>query len=88
MNDTQRLDAFESYGLFLTQHSELAAGVWSHRWVCRFDIDKEVESGSLREVIDLAVATIQGGEHAVEEGLQQEDHQQEHCQREGVGQAN
>lgn len=64
MNDTQRLDAFESHGLFLTQHAYLENGVWFSQWVCHYGLDQKIEAGSLREVIDAAILQIQGEENA------------------------
>lgn len=84
MNDTQRLDSLDLHGLCITRLDELQGGKWSSRWVCHFGIDQSVTAMTIREALDKAVAIIEEGEsHVAEEGLQQEDHQQEHFQREG-----
>lgn len=61
MNDTQRIDALSNHGLCVVQLMELKDGNWSVRWVCHFGIDQKVEALTIREAIDLAVATIARG---------------------------
>lgn len=59
MDDSQRLDSLATYGLCVAQLASFIEGEWSYRWVCHFGIEQRVEAPSIREVIDLAVATIE-----------------------------
>lgn len=61
MNDTQRLDSLDLHGLCITRLDDLKDGAWSSRWVCHFGIEQVVEAPTIREVLDLAVTTIEIG---------------------------
>jgi hypothetical protein len=61
MNDTERLDALETYGLCVASHDALRHGQWTRLWVCTYDVNKCVIGGSIRDVIDAAVLDITTG---------------------------
>lgn len=57
VNDTQRLDALNDYGLCLTTQDSLVEGVWHRQWICAYG-DSAVISSTLRKAIDAAVLDI------------------------------
>lgn len=57
MNDTQRLDALNDYGLCIATHDTLNHGEWSRVWVAQYG-DRVMLGPTIREVIDAAVLDI------------------------------
>ena len=57
MNDTQRLDALNDYGLCLATHDTLNHGSWSRVWVCQYG-DRVMLAPTIREAIDAAIFDI------------------------------
>lgn len=57
MNDTERLDAIDEYGLFITSHDKLYNGQWERTWICHYG-DRAVLAPSFRDAIDLAVTDL------------------------------
>lgn len=57
MNDTQRLDALNAYGLCIATHDTLRNGEWQRTWVAQYG-ERDALAPSIREVIDAAVLDI------------------------------
>ena len=57
MNDTQRLDALNDYGLCLATHDTLSHGQWTRVWVVQYG-DRVMLAPTIREAIDAAVFDI------------------------------
>lgn len=60
MNDTERLDALDVYGLCVATHDTLKSSGWERVWVCTYG-DRVMMGKSIREVIDAAVLDINTG---------------------------
>jgi hypothetical protein len=57
VNDTQRLDALNDYGLCLATHDTLQHGTWTRVWVVQYS-DRVMLAPTIREAIDAAVLDI------------------------------
>lgn len=64
MNDTQRLDALDTYGLCIAHVLVKKEGAWTSRWVCHYGIDQSIEAPTIREAIDGAVGAQTRGEQS------------------------
>jgi hypothetical protein len=60
VNDTERLDALDAYGLCVATHDTLQHGQWSRVWVCTYS-DRVMLGPTIRDVIDAAVLDINTG---------------------------
>lgn len=60
MNDSERLDALEIYGLCVATHDVLQHGQWARTWVCSYG-DRVMLGPTIRDVIDSAVLDINTG---------------------------
>lgn len=58
MNDTQRLDALNDYGLCLATRDTLQHGEWTRTWVCQYG-ERVMLGPTIRACIDAAVLDIQ-----------------------------
>lgn len=63
MDDTQRLDALDRYGLCLAGHDTLGPEGWTRVWSCHYR-DRHVVAPTLRAAIDTAVLDIEAGSTA------------------------
>ena len=57
MNDTQRLNALEDYGLCLATHEVLSSAGWQRTWVVCYG-ERTILAPTIREAIDAAVLDI------------------------------
>lgn len=57
MNDTQRLNALEDYGLCLATHDVLSHSGWTRTWVVVYG-ERTILAPTIREAIDAAVLDI------------------------------
>jgi hypothetical protein len=57
MNDTQRLDALNDYGLCLATHDTLNHGEWFRVWVVQYG-ETVMMGPTIREAIDAAVLDL------------------------------
>jgi hypothetical protein len=60
VNDTERLEALEIYGLCVATHDTLKHGSWERVWVCTYG-DRTMMGPTIRDVIDAAVLDINTG---------------------------
>lgn len=60
MNDTERLEAIEIYGLCVATHDTLKRHGWERTWVCTYG-NRVMLGSSIREVIDAAVLDLNTG---------------------------
>jgi hypothetical protein len=58
VNDSQRLDALNDYGLCIATHDTLTHLGWTRVWVAQYN-DRIIMAPTIRDVIDAAVLDIQ-----------------------------